>query len=195
MRGKGQSAMEFLITYDWALLLIGIFIATLYYFVVVPYVLTPNYCVFSNGVTCDAMFLATNSMHATKIGLLLTNTQSIPISNPSIVANINGENTTLARCMPGYVPSGGSIVCILNLPISSSINTYVAGNLYLYANSCPYKNATNCSVFNKYSARFSGHTSLMPAQKVGIEISAVQSAPADGVPVQLSALVKLFGYP
>ncbi|MEM3199314.1 MAG: hypothetical protein QXD11_01050, partial [Candidatus Micrarchaeaceae archaeon] len=196
MKGKAQSAMEFLITYDWALLLIAIFLAALYFFVIVPYVLNPNYCVFSNGVACEAMFLATNLTHATTIGLLLTNTQSTPISNPSILASVNNANSSIARCMPNYVLPGGSIICILKLPMSSSINTYLSGSFYLHADSCTYVNQANCTLHQVYNAKFSGHTTLMPSPKVSISLSvASNSVPADGTPVQLSAFVKLFGYP
>ena len=42
--GKGQSALEYLITYGWAILIIAVVVSLLYFFVAVPSSVVPNSC-------------------------------------------------------------------------------------------------------------------------------------------------------
>jgi len=50
---KGQTAMEYLMTYGWAILIIMVVLAVLFYLGVLnPSGLTPNQCTFPAGVTC-----------------------------------------------------------------------------------------------------------------------------------------------
>jgi len=50
---KGQTAMEYLMTYGWAILIIMIVLAVLFYLGVLnPSTVTPNQCTFPPGFTC-----------------------------------------------------------------------------------------------------------------------------------------------
>ncbi|MGC8478302.1 MAG: hypothetical protein ACP5NE_00005, partial [Candidatus Micrarchaeia archaeon] len=50
---SGQSAMEYLLTYGWAVLLIAIIASLLYLYMVVPHVIVPSSCSFSSGTYCN----------------------------------------------------------------------------------------------------------------------------------------------
>ena len=58
MTRKGQSAMEYLMTYGWAILVIIIVIAVLFYIGVLnPRNVTPSTCTFPPGLTCASFKL------------------------------------------------------------------------------------------------------------------------------------------
>ncbi|MCX6777790.1 MAG: hypothetical protein NT157_02800, partial [Candidatus Micrarchaeota archaeon] len=64
---KGQAAMEYLMTYGWAILVIVIVLAALLYLGVFN-VRPPEICTFSPGITCKTFYLK-----AAKVNLTLTN--------------------------------------------------------------------------------------------------------------------------
>jgi len=67
---KGQSAMEYLMTYGWAILVIIIVIAVLFYIGVLnPRNVTPSSCTFPPGITCSSYKLyASNGNLDLRIG-------------------------------------------------------------------------------------------------------------------------------
>jgi len=69
MNKKGQSAMEYLMTYGWAILVIIIVIAVLFYIGVLnPRNVTPTTCTFPPGVSCSSFKLTENGVLALTIG-------------------------------------------------------------------------------------------------------------------------------
>jgi len=58
---KGQTAMEYLMTYGWAILIIMVVLAVLFYLGVLnPQTVTPNQCTFPPGFTCVTNKLSLN---------------------------------------------------------------------------------------------------------------------------------------
>ena len=63
MKGKGQAAMEFLMTYGWAILVVLVAIGALAYFgVLSPQRFLPSSCQFQSGLGCDSFKVATNGV-------------------------------------------------------------------------------------------------------------------------------------
>jgi len=63
---KAQAAMEFLMTYGWAILVVLIVIGALAYFGVLdPSKLLPEKCVFPTGLHCDDYFVTTTAINLT----------------------------------------------------------------------------------------------------------------------------------
>lgn len=94
---KGQAAMEFLMTYGWALLVVLVAIGALAFFGVLnPGQFLPDQCTFFSGVSCtnyiakstvttDALlFDVTNGLGYTMKGLLIT------LSNPATGVTLTG---------------------------------------------------------------------------------------------------------
>ncbi|MCL4387952.1 hypothetical protein M1567_02250, partial [Candidatus Marsarchaeota archaeon] len=109
---KAQSALEYLITYGWAILIIAVAISLLYLYIAVPKVIVPSTCNFVTGAVCQDMIFGTNTTtHATVIGFFITNPRKYPIYGPEIYASVNGRNTTAAQCKPSFVLAGGSVIC------------------------------------------------------------------------------------
>ena len=82
---SGQAAMEFLMTYGWAILVVLAAIAALAYFgVLSPAKLLPEKCVIEAGITCDG-----HKVEPTKITLVLTNSvEGRPLMINSIAVGV-----------------------------------------------------------------------------------------------------------
>ena len=107
MNRKGQSAMEYLMTYGWAILVIIIVIAVLFYIGVLnPRNVTPTSCTFPPGISCASFKLATGGTLSLSIGqatgkrIRLTNVSCTQASsardwNPLNITMTNGEQASL----------------------------------------------------------------------------------------------------
>jgi hypothetical protein len=85
---KGQAAMEFLMTYGWAILVVIAAIAALAYFGVLdPARLLPERCQFPAGMDC----IDKASITSTSITVALRNNQGFPVTVDSV--NVTGCNT------------------------------------------------------------------------------------------------------
>jgi len=195
---KGQSAIEYLITYGWAVLLAAISILILYIFVLAPSAIAPNTCSFVYGAYCQDMILGSNSI-SSKIALFLTNTQRYPIVNPQVSINISSIGTVNGKCLPNYVLPGGAIICNVTLPTTAiSTGTLVSGKLYLSAIPCQSGNVTACSSSQRqtYIGNFNSHASpLLASTTLSISLTATNTTATIGIPDELVATVKLLGYP
>ena len=195
--------MEYMTTYGWAILLIAIMITLLYFYVTVPYAIAPNSCIFFIGASCNDMVFGTSLSHATEIGLFLSNSQPYPILNPSLTASINGKNYTLANdCKPNYVLPGGEMICILPMPISSSLNQFFAGSFYLTANYCGLaaisssKSSCASAPVQTYLGRFTAHAEPLVKPNYYVTLSVENTTnPADNARDELTAKAYMLGYP
>jgi len=200
---KAQSAMEYLATYGWAILIIAVVSALLYLYSSTPSTIVPTKCVFVSGVYCKAMVLGTNTVtHATTIALFLTNSQPYPLANPYLFAQLNGANTTGVACTPKYVSQSGSIVCVLGLPSKTSLGQFLSGKLYLNATYCGlqanYSQANMCSGAPRetYAGSFNSHIEPLIDTNTVITLTVANATqPANGALDLLTATVKLLGYP
>ncbi len=107
---KGQAAMEFLMTYGWAILVVLAAIAALAYFgVLSPDKLLPEKCTLSPGMSCDGFKVTTNS-----IQLVIRNGmgKDITINNVTVgscsvgglsldINNGRAQSVTLTGCNNG----------------------------------------------------------------------------------------------
>jgi hypothetical protein len=90
MKKKGQAAMEFLMTYGWAILVVIAAIAALAYFGVLdPARLLPERCQFPAGMDC----IDKASIKTTTITVALRNNQGFPVT-------VDSANTTGCTGVP-----------------------------------------------------------------------------------------------
>ena len=88
MGRKGQSAMEYLMTYGWAILVIIIVIAVLFYIGVLnPRNVTPSTCTFPPGISCASYKLieGSNPLKSGNLELTLGQALGHPISITGLV--------------------------------------------------------------------------------------------------------------
>ncbi|ASI14087.1 cell surface protein [Candidatus Mancarchaeum acidiphilum] len=198
---EAQSALEYLVTYGWAILIIAIIVSLLYFFVAVPSSVIPNSCSFTTGANCEDMELGSNSIsHTSTISLLLTNSKDYAIKDPSITVEYNKVNVTHS-CYPSYVLPGGSIICIANMSTYLPTNAYAYGNLYLNSDDCALSNSSSCTNAPKqiYAGKFNAHVALVVKPSLTISLNASSGHngrwPADNYPDELTANVIFLGYP
>ena len=195
--------MEYMTTYGWALLLIAVVAVLLYFYIAVPSTIVPSRCAFIIGASCNDMVFGTSSSHATEIGLFLSNNQPYALLNPTLIASINGKNYTFANdCKPGYIPAGGEMICILPLPISSSLNQFFTGSFYLVANYCGLaantssKSSCSSAPSQVYKGAFTAHAEPLISPGYNVTLSVENSTnPADGAKDTLTATAYMLGYP
>ncbi len=202
-KGKGQSALEYLITYGWAILIIAVVVSLLYFFVAVPSSVVPNSCSFTSGVDCQDMEFGSNSINSS-VSILLNNKEDYAIKDPKLTVNYSNVNYT-SSCYPNYVLPGGSIVCIVKGLKYSPINNYVHGSLYLNSSDCSLaQNSTSCANAPKQLdlGTFAAHTALVVKPNVSIKLTAESQSPDynnnwpdNGSSDELVANVSFLGYP
>ena len=200
-----QSAVEYLITYGWAILIILVAVSFLYYYVLQPTLLAPGSCSFQSQISCRDIVLAANTAtSAANIILILTNTQPYPIKNAMLFANINGTNTSAVRCTPGYVPAGGAMLCQLGFTRTLNLNSFVSGKLYINAFNCGfganYTAIASCAtpVNETYSGLFSAHAQIVsPSTALTLSLTSSNNGGTAGTNsvVTLYATVKLLNTP
>jgi hypothetical protein len=200
---SGQSAMEYLMTYGWAVLLIAVISSLLYLYITVPHVIVPTTCNFISGAYCNDLVVGSNATtHVSMLAVFLTNTQSYPILNPKLSINVNGVNTSAQACKPNYVLPGGAIICQVQLPVQEALGAFVSGKIYLNASYCGLvSNYTpqGCASAPRqtYIGSFTSHTAPLVSTKSSITLRAGNSTQSaiSSVKDPLYATVKLLGYP
>jgi len=88
-RGKAQAALEFLMTYGWAILVVLVAIAALSYFgVLSPDMFLPNKCILPSGITCIDF-----NVESSRVVLVLQNNfgESITIDKVDVAKKNNGS--------------------------------------------------------------------------------------------------------
>lgn len=97
MFNKSQAAMEFLMTYGWAILVVLAALAALAYFgVLSPDKFLPEKCILEPGLTC-----VSNKVEPTKITLIVANGlgRSLTIDSISIVSKSSTCSNTFTQAM------------------------------------------------------------------------------------------------
>ncbi|MDE1868513.1 MAG: hypothetical protein KGH60_00905 [Candidatus Micrarchaeota archaeon] len=200
--GKAQSAMEYLVTYGWAILIIAIVVSLLYLYVIVPSTVVPSTCSFVSGAYCNNIIVGTNlQTHVTKLAVFLTNTQSYPLANPALIVRTGNVNSTPYACSPTFVLAGGSVVCTVTLPVQSSLSQFLAGSFYLTGTYCGL--SSNYSVTHKctgqvqtYTGSFTSHVQpLINTNNIVLFTAQNATNPANNAKDPLRATVLLLGYP
>ncbi|MDE1855953.1 MAG: hypothetical protein KGH49_01825, partial [Candidatus Micrarchaeota archaeon] len=141
---KLQSAVEFVLTYSWAIVIAALVIAALYFFVFAPSTLTPNSCSFSSGPYCQDLILGSGAS-LSKLAMLLTNTNPYPIYKPHLTVNITGYPLIQGTCSPTLTNPGGAVICNATIipPISQSALS--AGKFIFTYTPCPGGNVITCA--------------------------------------------------
>ena len=94
---KGQAALEFIMTYGWAILVVLVAIGALAYFgVLSPDRLLPNKCILASGISCDDAKVTANG-----ITVKLTNSLGQDLQN--------AELHSYGTCIHGVVAGNGDL--------------------------------------------------------------------------------------
>ncbi len=194
---KQQSAIEFLTTYGWAILVIAIMISFLYFFVLAPPNVVPTQCTTSSELHCEDIVFGANQL-LSKTVLFLTNAQLYPIENPSVSINVSGVGVGSGSCTPNYVLPGGAIICNVTFSKPLHYGSLVDGKIILDGNLCTNLATNGCTSpqSQAYQGNFNAHVVPILSQ-TGLNVTMVARGPflADGSLYKITAIVKLLGYP
>ena len=132
---KGQGALEYLITYGWAMLIIIAAVGMLYFYLIVPMSVPPNNCDFIVGVTCSNYNVAMSPSlkNTASVNLMLENPEYYPIENPVMVVGVGASNYSSA-CSPSFVNPGATYICSAQVP--DSFGSHLRANVYIEEYNC-----------------------------------------------------------
>ena len=125
---KLQSSIEFLTTYSFLFLLIGIILSFLFFFASSPRAIIPTQCVQLGGPSCTAAIDYVNRTAGYSIITFgFVNSESVPINVTGISALVNTANSISNGCTPQVVLPGGTFTCIAVMQQTPSIGNLVNG--------------------------------------------------------------------
>ena len=136
---KLQSSVEFLLTYSFLFLLVGVILSFLFFFASAPKSIIPSSCQSNGGVQCNtAIDYVNTSGGYSLITFSISNIQSVPINLSGVQVTINAANSIAGGCVPFVVYPGQSATCIAAMsqtPVAeSTVNGFFSVNA-IYCNS------------------------------------------------------------
>ncbi len=198
---KAQAAIEFLSTYAWQLVLIAVFLGSVYFFLSIPQQSLPNRCSFAYGISCIGINIGTSSVSGTIVDLYLANSQQYSLIGNTIATVVtNAYGTSNAMCLPSNVLTSGIILCditMTNTIPTSFIGQSLYGSIYLNSSVCLNGNITNCatsqhvSYLGNFTTAVSADINPIP---VSILLTYSPKPPLHNSKTQLTAIVKVFGH-
>ncbi|MGC8538146.1 MAG: YncE family protein [Candidatus Micrarchaeia archaeon] len=203
-KNKAQSAVEYIITYSWAILIIGIAVGLLYFYGFISLGLRPTGCIINGSFFCEDSMVGMYTHNGEYlVGMLLTNTNQYPISNPTINVSYDGYSSGGSICDNAVIPAGGTFLCVVKIPSNKlSIGQYVKPTIYLQAGNCALSSSyiVNGSCSNAPIEAFKGSAygfiRYLPSDNMSISLSpSSANFAANGTSYSMKAAVSLFGYP
>jgi len=132
---RGQGALEYLITYSWAILIMIAAVGMLYFYVVIPMSIPPNTCDFVVGVSCSNYNVAMSPSlkNTVNVSLMLQNPEYYPIKDPLMTVSINGNNYS-SVCTPSFVNPGATFVC--SGTVQDTFGNHLKADVYISEYNC-----------------------------------------------------------
>ncbi|MGC9132641.1 MAG: hypothetical protein ACP5HJ_03350, partial [Candidatus Micrarchaeia archaeon] len=202
---KLQSAIEYLMTYGWAILIIAVVLGALYQYVITPSSLAPDFCNFKYGPTCIGVMLFSSNT-ASNIAIVAINSLPFPIKNATLIVQPVGitQGNVSALCSPSFIQPGGTFFCTINISGSkANLNSLYSFPMWIKLYDCGtapgWFSAKSCSgaLIETYVGLMQAHarTGAISSQNILITLTASPtSVPANNLNYsKLIANVKIFG--
>lgn len=154
---RAQSAIEFLTTYGFMFIIIGVVLSVLAFISVSPIIYSSSQCSSFAGPSCSYVHIYSNlSGHYSLLTFALTNGESVPINITNLTVIISSK-AAAGTCTPLVVLPGQSTVCMVQFPASPTIGAYITGFYQLYASMCNSGvSSTYINTCNYQKANYSG---------------------------------------
>ncbi len=190
-----QSAVDYLTTYGWAIIVITIALAFIYFYLQGEILSMPNRCTLSLEARCTDLALGSNSV-ASEMQIIIVNGQQYAVENAMITVNITNYGNYNANCNPYYVLPGGKILCTITGLPSMNINTGTSGYLLFNESVCTSLGTTSCTKY--FSESFNGtYTTTtspsIPSISCSMTANSVPASTSMGSSVTLEANVLFSG--
>ena len=178
MTVEAQSAMEYIIIWGTAIVIVTIAIALLYEFIPTITSTVPAMCSFTeSSLTCQDIIAILNPATSNTVILLeIINSGTSPISGLSVyTSSADPIESQAAQCMPDYIVAGGTAICEIKFPINTQLNELLTGNIYASFSSCALTTAkeqpgTCTGLEQTYVAPFAVHV-LPPNGGIKIQLT------------------------
>ncbi len=153
---KSQSAIEFLSTYGFVILIIGIVISLLFAYISLPKSIIPSQCDFYNGFDCLSSGYSVN--YSSKIGsvftLIASDTEPGSVTITNFSAKVGTYTSNYGFCTPNVSEGGQKIYCYAYFTnFTPVIGNQYNGLFILKSNYCsaPPQNLSNVNCLSKPS--------------------------------------------
>jgi hypothetical protein len=133
---RSQSSIEFLTTYSFLFLILGVVISVIMFLSTSTASILPQQCSSFGGPNCNFI-----SMYSSKAGgystltFSITNSQSVPINITSLSTTIKSASS-LGSCTPAFLYPGQQATCTTSMSIAYNIGTLIQGFYSLNAQYC-----------------------------------------------------------
>lgn len=154
---KLQPALEFMTTYGWTIIIVGLALGMLAIVVSIPQTAIPPRCYFAYGVSCKGVIITTNQLN-----FGITNAQQNDLVGPTVVTvNLPPYATNNAMCNPSNVMAGGAMACNVILTTPIPIGAQISGTVTFNSSVCVTGNYQSCQVSAPvvYIGTFGGYAS------------------------------------
>ncbi|MDE1857212.1 MAG: Ig-like domain-containing protein [Candidatus Micrarchaeota archaeon] len=197
-----QSALEYLVSYSWALVIIIVVAVILYSYLSYPKQSTGNFCNFVQGAYCSDVILQSDPATAqVSMAMYMNNAQQYPVANPQVIINVNGTNSTPTSCTPKFVLSGSIMICTMNVPVTLASGSFLSGSAFLVEQNCglttnPYNSALCASApKERFSGNFGGTTQQSVTLTPLIVLTVANSTQSHNISDSLYATVTVLNHP
>jgi len=179
MDKKGQSSIEFLTTYSFLFIMLGVLASLLFYFGTLPQSTVPMSCTSFSGPTCSlASYYANSSAHYSFFIIALQNSQAMPINVTNITVMVRSYKYN-GYCSPGFLYPGMYTLCI-----AGSNNVYNLGSLvqgfYTITGKACNAGLANLGSYCGESFSYSGSFTTSPSIKKPTAFAVVVAAGPQG---------------
>ena len=194
-----QAAVDYLVTYGWAIIVISISLAFIYFYLQGQVLSLPSRCSLGTEVICTDLALGSNTATATTaMQIVLVNGQQYSVENAIATVNISGYGDYSPICSPFYVLPGGKVICsVTGLP-SMHINSGASGYILFNESVCTTIGTTSCSKYFRESFNGTYGTTVspsVPSVSCTMTANALQPTATAGTSITMDANVLLSGSP
>lgn len=156
MELKGQAALEFIITYSWALIVISLFVVTVLLLSDVrpPVAYLQSSCSIQPLLPCSETLLSYNSVNPLQYYIIFNNQLGSIIYFPPNSLNVSyssvgntGTSYYYGNCTPNFASEGATVLCTANVGGNTKpkIGTQLVINFVLNYNFCNSASKANCA--------------------------------------------------
>ncbi|MGC8688106.1 MAG: InlB B-repeat-containing protein [Candidatus Micrarchaeia archaeon] len=133
---NAQSAIEFLITYSYAILILTIVISILFVFLTLPKTLFPTECTFYGNLDCIGAMLIQQSNGIAVLSILATDALPGIINSSSFNVKLGAAQSISGSCTPTFITDGQYTYCIAEINTIVNNGIIYNGNFNITANYC-----------------------------------------------------------
>ncbi|MGC8662759.1 MAG: hypothetical protein ACP5RT_03170 [Candidatus Micrarchaeia archaeon] len=160
---RGQQSIEFLSTYSFLIIMLGILASVILYFAVLPQASLPQGCTSFSGPFCYTVrYFSNTSASYSEFLFALGNSENFPINLTNITVDVK-NNIYEGVCYPSFLEPGMSTICLASNSSTTSLGSYIQGFYSIGAKACNSGISTlgsNCNETISYGGSFSVSKSI-----------------------------------